>query len=458
MTGLVVAVPGNGEDLTPASLHAEVLALDSPAHGYALYLPSALATGRRLPLAIAFDMRDGAAELAAALAPGAERFGWLIAAPHGSSNLEPTAANAARMSAVWRDVLARFPVDERRVYVVGFSGLSRFACQLVRTAPDRLAGVIGINGGFPEDAPPTAADRFPFFGVVAERDFTYYEQLDLEERLAALGITSRFTRYDGSHQRPPAEVAERALAWFELRAMATGVRPHDAALVESIWEDGVGRAREAETAGRLAAAARDWRALAADFAGLREVTAAELRLRALADDPRLREQQEAEERRLRRDRRFLEQVPRLLAAAGPRAEPGAIADLLAALEIPDWKRRRERDPDAEERAAAERVLYAVYIQAGNYAPRRLSERGDYERAILLLRVAAEIEPEIPHVRYRLAVAYAHLGQRRSALAELERAIELGWDDRVAIEREVAFDPWRQSEEFGFLVGRLPPVP
>jgi len=444
--------------LAAGELHAEVATAADPARTYALYLPSAHDGERRLPVVFAFDMRDGAAELAAALAPGAERFGWIVAAPHGSSNLDSTAANAARMSAVWADVLARFPVDERRVYALGFSGMARFACRLAQTAPERIAGVVGLHGGFSEEAPPARTGAFPFFGVVGERDFTYYELVDLEPRLAALGIPSRFAHWPGSHERPPPAVAARALAWFELRAMAGGLRPVDAALVAALWGEGQARAREAEREERWLAAEREWRALAEDFSPLADSAPARRRLAELAADAAVRAEREAEARRLRRDRRALERVPGLLAGAPARATPSAVADLVAALAIPDLRQKRAEHPERGERFAAERVLYAIYVQTGIYAPRRLAERGEIERAVLLLEVAAAIEPEIPHVRFRLAVAHARLGDERAALATLEQAIDRGWDDRAAIENEPAFAALATSDAFRTLVARLPPAP
>jgi len=442
--------------LEPGRLHASVTPAGDPDRPYALYLPGAATSGRPLPVVFAFDLRDDAAALAEALREGAERFGWIVVAPHGSSNLEATAANAARMSAAWADALARLPVDERRVYLLGFSGMARFVCALARAAPESVAGVIGFGGGFPADAPPRAGDAWPFFGLVGERDFTYYELVDLEARLAALGSPHRFVHWPGSHQRPPPDVAARALAWLELRAIAEGRRAAEPALAAALWDEGVARARAAESEERWLAAEREWRALAEDFAALRDVEPARRRLAELAGDARLRGARAAAERRLRRDRRYLERVPELLAGAARSGSPDAVAGLLAALEIADLRRRRDEHREREERESAERRLYAVYVQAGIYAPRRLADRGEIERAIVLLRVAAEIEPEVPHVRFRLAVAHARLGEATAALAALERAVALGWDDRAAIAGEPAFAGLADAPRFRALLERLPP--
>jgi hypothetical protein len=271
-------------------------------------------------------------------------------------------------------------------------------------------------------------------------------------------VPSRFVHWPGSHERPPPEVAGRALAWFELRAMAAGSRPRDEALVAALWNEGVERARGAEAAGDWLAAEREWRALGEDFARLADTAPASERLAALADHPGLRAAREAASRRLRRDRSALERVPALLAAAPARGTPAALADLVAALDLAELLRRRSEHPDRSERDSAERVLYAIYVQTGIYAPRRLSERGELERAVLLLEVAAEIEPDLPHVRFRLAVAHARRGDEAAALTALAAAIDRGWDDRAAIENEPALAALRERESFRALLARLPPAP
>src|SRR6185436_9427379 len=139
--------------------------------------------------------------------------------------------------------LARFAIDDRRVYALGFSGLVRFAVSLALTAPGSLAGVIGANGGWPLGKTPTKQNDIPFFFTVGDTDFAYYELRDLQEKLETAGLSHRLEIFAGSHQWPPEELFTRAVAWMELIAMRRGLRMKDAALIDALWSEDLARAR-----------------------------------------------------------------------------------------------------------------------------------------------------------------------------------------------------------------------
>jgi hypothetical protein len=314
--------------------------------------------------------------------------------------------------------------------------------------------VLGLSGGFPlGEVPGQGQARMPFFTTVGDGDFAYYELLDLEERLLQAGVPSHFAHFTGSHEHPPAELVTRGIAWLELQAMREGRRARDASLVEALWKEGVERARAHEAAGERYLAWRDWQALRRDFDGLRSTAPADERLTRLAADRSLQEELRRRDQGSRRDRAYLDRAPGLLRAAA--IDGGkSVADVLAALEIPDWQRRARQDPHADERRSAERVLYAVYIQAALYLPRLWNEQGEHRRALFTLDVAEALERDVPHVPYRRAVTWAHLGNKREALRALALALERGWTDAGAVRDEPVFAKWLGDAELQQLLARM----
>lgn len=435
------------------------------AHSYALYLPSSYRAERPAPIVYLFDSKGRGADLLRPFVAAAERFGFVLASSNDTSNLGSMEPNFALAAELWRDTHERLAIDDRRVYAVGFSGMSRFACTLAFRAPGSLAAVIGASGGYPLGRPPSADAPFPFFGLVGDLDFNWYEMLDVEERLAAAGIRHRLELFSGSHEFPPAEAAGRALAWLELEAMRKGLRPPSPLLAREILAEDAVRARELAAAGERWRAWRIDRAIVQELAtgdglGLAEgedlgaeIEAARARVAALEADPSFARERKERASRDARDRVYLEDVPRRFALFVPDSSPERWSEALAALGIPDLQTVARTAADPEERRSAERRLYAVYIQTGLYLPRLLSGRAAYGPAIFFLEIARAIRPDVPHIAFRLAVAYAGRGNPKKAIEELERAAALGWDDRAAIENEKAFAPLRKDPRFAAVVAR-----
>jgi predicted esterase len=446
--------PADKPELPRGRLVERVATTADPGETYTLYLPSGYTPDRQWPILYAFDSLKRGAGFAEVFRPGAERFGWIVVSAERAWNLQTMEDNLRIMRALWADTHARFAVDDRRVYAAGFSGLTRFVCTLGITAPGSLAGVIGASGGFPLGHPPSKETPFPFFGTVGNGDFNYYEMLDAEEAMRRAGLAHHVEVFAGEHEWPPQDLAARALAWMELQAMRRGSRAKDPQLLDRLWSEDLARAHALEAAGQLYPAFRAWSALAADFAGLRNTAEAERQVAALRSNEALRRDLAAREARDRRDRDLLLTAPRIFAGATPDLSPDNLGRVLSDLKIPELKKKAQSADDPEEKLAAERVLYALALQTGLYLPREHSARKDYDRAIFFLRIGGEIYPDNERIPYRLAVAYAHKGNRKQALAHLRRAVEMGWNELAELEAEEAFAPLRQSEEYRKLVEDL----
>jgi tetratricopeptide (TPR) repeat protein len=146
-------------------------------------------------------------------------------------------------------------------------------------------------------------------------------------------------------------------------------------------------------------------------------------------------------------------VPQVLAAAPADGSPQSLAQTVADLAIPELKRRAKTGAE-EDRLAAERLLNAVYIQTGLHLPREAAERKQYNRAVFFLQIAGEIDPDVPHIPFRMAVAWAQQGNRPKALELLAEAVRKGWTDLVALESERSFDPLRRTEGYKRIVEEL----
>jgi predicted esterase len=130
----------------------------------------------------------------------------------------------------------RWLIDERRVYLTGFSGGGRCSSILLYAYPDRFAGalpIVGLNswhrlplpGGraLPAGAPMPEGDAADLartrrlFAISGTEDFNLAEMRSRTELLEKFGCPVRLEVVDGMkhEQMPPAELIARALRWID---------------------------------------------------------------------------------------------------------------------------------------------------------------------------------------------------------------------------------------------------
>lgn len=340
------ARPAPAQDLPRGQVIDDVRCAADPTQGYALYLPSTYDPAKSWPILMGFHPAARGKAIVDRYRAAAEAFGYIVAASNNSRNgaweISMGAVNA--MSA---DVSRRLSIDGTRVYLTGHSGGARVAMQ-VALGKSRVAGVIASSAAFP-DGRATSSVPFAVFGTAGTEDFNYSEMRQLDRDLKS---PHRVAIFDGGHTLPPEPVAMDALEWMELRAMATGLRPRDDAWLARVYDR---RQQAASAVGESAAAVHLLQALAADFEGLRDVTAVRARATALAKLKPVKDALGRERRDDEAEERLLLQIATL--EAGLRDDTRA-ADSLAQLQdqlARLWKQATAKT-DSPEARRARRIL------------------------------------------------------------------------------------------------------
>jgi len=437
-------------EVAPGTLVEKVTCAEDASHSYALYVPASYDPSKRWPVLYVLDPRGRAKLAAEVFRAGAERFGYLLVSSYESASDTPDDRNTPAMQAMWRDVHAYLSLDDRRAYAAGFSGTARGAFHMGMAAPGSFAGIIAAGGGFPPDEPPRGSATFAVFATAGVLDFNYYEMVELEGKLTALGIRNRLETFDGRHQWPPVEVAERAIAWMEIQAMRSRVREKNSALVEEIWSSEIARAKQLRSDGALADSSRLYHALASDFRGLRDVSAAESAAAELEKDRGMLKETARRRARNDRDQAYLRSAASTFSKIRQQVPMPAAGSLASELEI-DRLLRTASGHDVEEARSARRRLNNILVYAAFYMPRRLLEEKQYDRAIVSLGIAKRIEPDDPDIEYDLARCYAGKRDRKQVLSHLDAAHTLGLESEDGpLEAEFAW--LRGDEDFERLIG------
>jgi hypothetical protein len=107
-----------------------------------------------------------------------------------------------------------------------------------------------------------------------------------------------------------------------------------------------------------------------------------------------------------------------------------------------------QDDAAAARHAGVQAIYPVMLKA--------VEAGDFAQARLLCEHAITMEPSHSGHRYNLACIEARAGDLRRSLAALEQAIQLGFNDRSALDSDPDLAAIRSLPKFAVLLQRLAP--
>jgi predicted esterase len=426
-----------------------------PTQTYSFYLPRAYTPARRWPILLVMDPRGRSVAGAERFVGAAEELGYVLVSTNDTRSDGPAEPNVRALRALWPEMHSRFAVDDRRIYLAGFSGTGILALDVARTS-GQVAGVIASSARW-EDEHSADKLEFPCFGAAGDTDFNYAAMVSLHERLRKWGTPERLEIFAGSHEWMPADVARDAVEWVEAEAMKTGRRPREEELVSRLLERDLARAAALESAGRPLEARRRYEAVASTFRGLADVSRAEresARLQALP----------ATARALKTERRWdgYEQ-------ATVRRHEDAYRELMTA-ELPLWLERfREAFGVRELQAHAaapgyggtvgRRLLNALATRTGFYLARDLRKRGEDARAAIALAIATDARPGRAWLWYDLACARARSGDRGGALDALEEAVARGFTDRDHMAADDDLETLRGEARFrALLAGKTPSLP
>ena len=449
---LAAASPLAADASLPRGQVVENLHGEDAEQTYALYLPTSYDAARPAPIVYLLDARGRALVPLERFRAGGESLGVVLASSYRSRSDEAVDPNGPAVRAMWMDTHDRLQLDDRRVFLAGFSGTARVACLLAAGTKDLVKGVIASGAGFPSALAPSPSLTFLYFAGVGDEDFNHDEVLALDRTLFDLGYPYRYEVYPGPHDWMPEATATRALEWMLLRTTPAEERP--AGFVDGLFSRDRERAAAFESAGRRQDAYRAWSFMARDYAGLRDTAEAAERARTLAASEPRKAEEKARRKAAERDQAVLGRAQQVIAQSREDPDdPFALSRVLSELQVPSLKKRAAGQ--GEDALSARRMIASLQAQLAFYLPRAASERGAHGEAVLFLTIASEIEPQEPGIWYRLAAAQARAGRSKKALTSLGRAVDAGFRDRARLEAEGDFASLKREAGYQQLLARLP---
>jgi dienelactone hydrolase len=438
-------------DLPSPGQIADVTCASDAGQSYALYMPSAYTDQKRWPIIYFFDP-GGRGRRPLELYKGiAETYGFILAGSNNSRNFSSDQAKA--VNAIWQDTHARLALDEHRSYASGFSGGARVAGAMALSGPPgQIAGVIAHGAGYPSNK-STSKDDLPYFFAVGDQDFNWPEVINIRREREEQGSPYRVRVYSGRHQWASAAVMEEAVQYMNLEAMRAGTLAPDAGFIDRLLDKVNTEAAVAETKKDPIAQLSAYRALVADFRGLRDVKQAADKLIALQQSPALKAALKSEREQMSEQYKLEQEIsPKIAAVADNSTADSPALRLEVRQQLGALNDQAKHSKNEQRRLISSRAFSGIFVGAMEDGQQQLAAR-HFEKAESYFELMRQVSDD-PWPVLLLADTHAAAGNRKLAIKDLQEAVRRGLKDRAVIESDPQLQSLKGEPEFQKLLAGL----
>jgi pimeloyl-ACP methyl ester carboxylesterase len=436
--GPVAPVVQPKAQLQPGTITVGVQTAADTGQRYAVYLPVGYHADTAYSVLYCFDAQGRAGLPLQRYKQLADQFGWVLVGSANSRNGQQPQQSLAIVDALLRDTREKFWLDSAQCFVAGFSGGARVAAMAAQQRP-QIAGVIGVGAGYQ----PQPSDRFAYIGFVGTEDFNFQELRQLDMQLQQQGSPNLVEYFVGGHDWPPLPTMAKGFQYQEFRAMANKKRPLRPDQVEGML------ARYRNQDSLFAASAEDrfrhelQQKTIAYLNGLADVAPMQALMAELAASPQMLAKAQKAEATFQREMAMREDYTAKLQTAS----------------IPDWERmagmmRKIGGSGQDEEAWLHmRILNFLSLSTYSNANGAL-QASDLPAADHYIALYALIDPANSEHAVLRANWLMRSAAPSDALASLDVAFKLGFQDWARLRQDPAFQGLQGDPGFETLVTRM----
>src|SRR5262245_14559576 len=185
---LLIASAYAQEKFPPGTVVENVVSRSNPKMSYALYLPSNYNSSRKWPLLVLMDPRGRALMPMELFRETAEKQGYIIVSSYNTLSDDEWEPNVIALKAIMADIPNMFAIDDRRIYLSGFSGTGNGSWFFANNMTPHVAGLINFGSAAADWATPVRGAVYSYFGICGNRDFNYEPLRSLEKMLDDLHL------------------------------------------------------------------------------------------------------------------------------------------------------------------------------------------------------------------------------------------------------------------------------
>ena len=427
--------------VAPGGIINPVICKADPTQSYALYIPQK-GNAAAMPVVYFFDPHgDGSLPLKK-YKTLAETYGFIFVGSNNSKNGNDWSLTGTIWNRLAEDVTHRCKIDNRRIYLCGFSGGAKVAGWVAIQHPAGVCGVIAGGAGLPDGV---SAGNFPFSftALAGEGDMNLTELVAITGEFDRTRTRHRIIVFDGKHEWAPLAVMDQAFAGWQLEAMHDGQIPKDPLFINRVVTAGKNRLEAATRADRLIRAEQECGVAISFLDGLTGETAwFKQKAAAFAANPQYQKQRQTQEALLNREQAIKADYMQHFQQGDQRYWQQTIKDLATRAATPT----PERGMDQRLLAYLSLAFYSISNQLING-----NDNNGARHFVELYKLADATNSE---AWYFSAVLDVREGHASTAEADLLKAVDNGFRDKGRMRQQPEFQKAFTHGEFSRIEGRM----
>jgi len=419
---------------------------------YALYLPKSYDENVLTSIVFIFEPVGRGKVGIGPFIESAERYNHILVCSNNSRN-GPYDLNFQIANRLFESIFSSFNIDEKQIYISGFSGGSRLA-SAIAVLSDQMQGVIACGAGFSVDTShkPFSKESFSYIGLVGERDMNYYEMFDVKAWLDKFQIENEIITYDDDHRWPPSNQILKAFDLLEMKAYKRKIRKLDHINANRIYNKIFISGRQFEDDNQMLKAVFEYERLDRNFRTIYNTDSISKKINLLRNT-------ELYEQELKVHLSLKEKESEIKSIYVNRFKKE-----INSKKIPNehrwWTKKfkaisedLKTEKDVFYQNMLKRTQYGIYamIIETSYSELR---RNETKRALYCHELLTIMLPDNPQNYFNLARDHARLRNKEDFLINLEMAILKGFKDKQLIKNTTDFYKYFELEEFKTLFNQL----
>ena len=416
---------------------------------YALYLPNSYDPQSSSAIVFIFDPAGRGGTGIKPFIPASEKYGLILVS---SNNCRNSAYNKNfDIADRWlNDVLSKYNIEPKSIYAAGFSGGSRLA-SAIGVLTGAFKGVVGCGAAFSSNngQMPYSSQHFWYAGLIGNKDMNYQEMHRAKNWLDQINLPNTLITYDGEHSWPPADVITRSFDWFYLQDIRLGNSPKDQDFLDDYLAYQLSEAQEHLKRRQLVQSVRQYEMTANSLGPYFDLDSLSEKALELKKTREYKKLVQAHEKVVDQEQEWKVKLVGRLDKESVMSAGNS--------DFSWWQKEIEKlqsdyiESELEyEQNTGIRIKGWIFVTAIERFDLFMAT-DEVDKAMYYAQFLSALWPENVFVHFRLAKAYANIGDEEKALSHLEMAIKNGLENRAIILGSTEFEILKSNKRFKELI-------